>query len=461
MKQRLVAGIDSSTQSVKVVVRDLETGELVRASRGSHPDGTEIDPEIWWSELNESLAGALIDVEAIGVGAQQHGMVTVDETGKVVRPALLWNDTRSAKAATDLIDEFGGKKNWAQATGSVPLAAFTVTKLRWLAENEPELAKHVSTVMLPHDFLTWKLLGAKNPPTTDRGDASGTGYFSPVENKYRLDLLRLAFGREIELPKVVSASEIVGETIDGIKLAAGTGDNMAAALGLGASTGDVVVSLGTSGTAYAVSDTPTFDESGTVAGFADATGRYLPLACTLNAARIITAAAQVLKVDLAEFARLALAAQPGAGGIVLLPYLDGERTPNLPNASGTMFGMTRNNMTAENFARAAVEGMLCGLADAVNVLIELGVKPKKVSLIGGAAANKAVQEIATTLFDVPIAIPPEAEYVADGAARQAAWALLGGQNPPQWSTAGTVELEPNFYPEILSAYRRSFTALHG
>ncbi len=461
MKQRLVAGIDSSTQSVKVVVRDLETGELVRASRGSHPDGTEIDPEIWWSELNKSLAGALIDVEAIGVGAQQHGMVTVDETGKVVRPALLWNDTRSAQAATDLIDEFGGKKNWAQATGSVPLAAFTVTKLRWLAENEPELAKHVSTVMLPHDFLTWKLLGAKNPPTTDRGDASGTGYFSPVENKYRLDLLKLAFGREIELPKVVSASEIVGETIDGIKLAAGTGDNMAAALGLGASTGDVVVSLGTSGTAYAVSDTPTFDESGTVAGFADATGRYLPLACTLNAARIITAAAQVLKVDLDEFARLALAAQPGAGGIVLLPYLDGERTPNLPNASGTMLGMTRNNMTAENFARAAVEGMLCGLADAVNVLIELGVKPKKVSLIGGAAANKAVQEIATTLFDVPIAIPPEAEYVADGAARQAAWALLGGQNPPQWSTAGTVELEPNFHPEILSAYRRSFTALHG
>lgn len=461
MTQRLVAGIDSSTQSVKVVVRDAISGELVREARGSHPDGTEIDPEIWWSELNKSLDGVLENVAAIGVGAQQHGMVTVDESGKVVRNALLWNDTRSAKAAEDLIQEFGGKKNWADATGSVPLAAFTITKLRWLAENEPELAKQVTSVMLPHDFLTWKLLGAKNQPTTDRGDASGTGYFSPAENKYRLDLLKLAFSREVALPRVVAANEIVGETPQGIKLSAGTGDNMAAAMGLGASAGDVVVSLGTSGTAYAVSDTPTFDESGIVAGFADATGKYLPLACTLNAARIVTAAAQVLKVDLDEFARLAMAAQPGSGGLVLLPYLDGERTPNLPNASGTMFGMTRNNMTPENFARAAIEGMLCGLADAVNVLTELGVKPKKVSLIGGAAANKAVQKIATTLFTVPVAIPPEAEYVADGAARQAAWALSGEANPPQWIAKGTVLLDPDFHPEVIAAYRASFRALHG
>jgi xylulokinase len=461
MNQRLVAGIDSSTQSVKVVVRDAVTGELVREARGSHPDGTEIDPKIWWDELNKSLSGVLEQVEAIGVGAQQHGMVALDESGSVVRPALLWNDTRSAQAAEDLIKEFGGKKNWANATGSVPLAAFTVTKLRWLAENEPDLAKKVSSVMLPHDYLTWKLLGAKQEPTTDRGDASGTGYFSPATGEYRFDLLELAFGRRLNVPRVVLPNEIVGETQTGIKLASGTGDNMAAALGLGASTGDVVVSLGTSGTAYAVSDEPTFDESGIVAGFADATGRYLPLACTLNAARIITAAAQVLKVDLDEFARLALSANPGADGLVLLPYLDGERTPNLPNASGTLLGMTRKNMTSENFARAAIEGMLCGLADAVNALTALGVKPKSVSLIGGAAANSAVQKIATTLFQVPIVIPPEAEYVADGAARQAAWALLGNENPPEWKIAGSRTLDPDFHPEVLEAYAASYKALHG
>lgn len=461
MKKRLVAGVDSSTQSVKVVVRDIETGELIREARGTHPDGTEIDPGIWWSELTKSLSGLLDDVEAIGIGAQQHGMVVVDEANNVVRPALLWNDTRSAKAADDLIQELGGRKNWAKETGSVPLAAFTVTKLRWFAENEPKLAKKVTRVMLPHDYLTWKLTGAKANPTTDRGDASGTGYFSAAENKYKKDLLKLAFSRDLAVPEIAQPNAIVGETLDGIKLSAGTGDNMAAALGLGTESGDVVVSLGTSGTAYAVSDVPSFDESGIVAGFADATGRYLPLACTLNAARIISAAAKVLNVDLDEFSRLALASQPGAGGLVLLPYLDGERTPNLPNATGSLFGMTRENMTAENFARAAIEGMLCGLADAVNALVELGVKPKKVSLIGGAAANSAVQKIAATLFKVPVAVPPVAEYVADGAARQAAWALTGEATPPSWKVGDTVLIGSNYKPEVLEAYSASFKALHG
>ncbi|MGA1081859.1 MAG: xylulokinase [Candidatus Nanopelagicales bacterium] len=461
MKKRLVAGVDSSTQSVKVVVRDAETGELVREARGSHPDGTEIDPQIWWEELTKSLSGLLDDVEAIGIGAQQHGMVVVDEDKNVVRPALLWNDTRSAKAAEDLIQDLGGRENWAKATGSVPLAAFTVTKLRWFAENEPALAKKVTGVMLPHDYLTWKLAGAKANPTTDRGDASGTGYFSASENKYKNEILKLAFSRDLSVPDIAEPNAIVGETKEGIKLAAGTGDNMAAALGLGAESGDVVVSLGTSGTAYAVSDNPSFDESGIVAGFADATGKYLPLACTLNAARILSAAAKVLKVDLDEFSKLALASKPGAGGLVLLPYLDGERTPNLPNATGSLFGMTRENMTAENFARAAVEGMLCGLADAVNALVELGVNPKKVSLIGGAAANPAVQKIATTLFKVPVAIPPVAEYVADGAARQAAWALSKEAALPNWKVSDTVLLEPDYRPEVLEAYSTSFKALHG
>jgi xylulokinase len=338
MTRKLVAGVDSSTQSVKIVVRDAETGELIREARGSHPDATEISPSKWFSELTNSTKGLLDDVEAISIGAQQHGMVVIDDNKQVVRDALLWNDTRSAQAATDLINELGGPNKWADAVGSVPVASFTVTKLRWLANNEPDNAKKVSGVMLPHDWLTWQLMGTPDEYVTDRGDASGTGYWSPQTNEYRKDLLKLALGKEVQLPRVASPNEIIGQTTTGISVAPGTGDNMAAALGLGAATGDIVISLGTSGTAYTVSANPTNDASGIIAGFADATGNYLPLACTLNAARVINAGAAVLNVSLDQFADLALTAKPGADGLVLLPFLDGERTPNLPNAKGSMHG---------------------------------------------------------------------------------------------------------------------------
>ena len=458
MTRKLVAGVDSSTQSVKIVVRDAETGELVREARGTHPDATEISPSKWLSELTNSTKGLLDDVEAISIGAQQHGMVVIDNNKQVVRDALLWNDTRSAAAATDLINELGGPNKWADAVGSVPVASFTVTKLRWLANNEPENAKKVSGVMLPHDWLTWQLMGTPDEYVTDRGDASGTGYWSPQTNEYRKDLLKLALGKEVQLPRVASPNEIIGKTTSGISVAPGTGDNMAAALGLGAATGDIVISLGTSGTAYTVSANPTNDASGLIAGFADATGNYLPLACTLNAARVINAGAAVLNVSLDQFADLALTAKPGADGLVLLPFLDGERTPNLPNAKGSMHGLTRSNLTPANFARACIEGMLCSLAEASDVITNFGqgTKPNRVVLIGGAAASKAVQEIAATLFNVPVHIPPAAEYVADGAARQASWALSGSKNPPNWEIKGSVVKEVNYQESVRKAYREAF-----
>ena len=458
MNRKLVAGVDSSTQSVKIVVRDAETGELVRESRGTHPDATEISPSKWLSELTNSTQGLLDDVEAISIGAQQHGMVVIDDNKQVVRDALLWNDTRSASAATDLINELGGPNKWADAVGSVPVASFTVTKLRWLANNEPDNAKKVSGVMLPHDWLTWQLMGTPDEYVTDRGDASGTGYWSPQTNEYRKDLLKLALGKEVQLPRVASPNEIIGQTTTGISVAPGTGDNMAAALGLGAATGDIVISLGTSGTAYTVSANPTNDASGIIAGFADATGNYLPLACTLNAARVINAGAAVLNVSLDQFADLALTAKPGADGLVLLPFLDGERTPNLPNAKGSMHGLTRSNLTPANFARACIEGMLCSLAEASDVITNFGqgTKPNRVVLIGGAAASKAVQEIAATLFNVPVHIPPAAEYVADGAARQASWALSGSKNPPNWEIKGSVVKEVNYQESVRKAYREAF-----
>ena len=455
-----MAGVDSSTQSVKIVVRDAQTGELIREARASHPDGTEIAPSKWLSALNESSSGLFDGVQAISIGAQQHGMVVVDQNKQVVRDALLWNDTRSALDATDLVNELGGADKWADAVGSVPVASFTVTKLRWLAKNEPNNAAKVNGVMLPHDWLSWQLMGTPDEFITDRGDASGTGYWSPNTNEYRKDLLKLALGKEVQLPRVAKPNEIIGQTTSGISVAPGTGDNMAAALGLGASTGDIVISLGTSGTAYTVSANPTNDSSGIIAGFADATGNYLPLACTLNAARVINAGASALNVSLDQFAELALSAKPGSEGLVLLPFLDGERTPNLPTAKGSMHGLTRNNLTPANFARACIEGMLCSLAEASDVITNFGkgTVPNRVVLIGGAAASKAVQEIAATLFKVPIHIPPAAEYVADGAARQAAWALSGSEKPPAWEIVGTVIKEVNYQETVRNAYRSAFEA---
>ncbi len=459
----LVAGLDSSTQSVKIVVRDAETGALVREARAAHPDGTEVEPRFWLDALDEVTSGALEGVTALAVAGQQHGMVALDEDGEVVRPALLWNDTRSAADASDLVAELGGPAAWADAVGSVPVAAFTVTKARWMARNEPANAERTASMMLPHDYLTWVLAGRPSEAVTDRGEASGTGYWSPITNGYRPDLLELALGHLPAVPRVAGPGEAVGATSSGIVLGPGTGDNMGAALGIAAVPGDVIVSLGTSGTAFAVSTTPARDASGFVAGFADATGHYLPLVCTLNAARILTATAALLGVDMEGFADLALSAAPGSGGLVLLPYFDGERTPNLPDARGSIHGVTRDNLTPANLARSAIEGMLGGLADAVDALIGVGVEPRRVLLVGGAAANRAVGEVAATLFEVPIVVPPAGEYVADGATRQAAWVLSGATQPPEWPGArsgGVIAVEPAPVRAVRDAYAEARSSMY-
>jgi xylulokinase len=449
----LVAGVDSSTQSCKIVIRDADTGTLVREGRAAHPDGTEVHPDAWWAALQEAAeqAGGLDDVAAISVGAQQHGMVCLDEDGRVVRDALLWNDTRSAKAATDLIAELGGPQAWVDAVNSVPVASFTVTKLRWLAEHEPENAARTRAVCLPHDWLTWKLAGSPGVEalTTDRGDASGTGYWSPAAGAYRNDLLKLALGTTPAVPRVLGPSEQAGTASGGALLGPGTGDNMAASLGVGARPGDVVVSIGTSGTAFAVADTPSADPTGMVAGFADATGRFLPLACTLNAARVLDAVARLLGVTPAQLSDLALQAPPGADGLVLVPYFEGERTPNRPDATGTIRGMRLATSTPAHLARAAVEGMLCGLADALDAL---GLSASRVLLIGGGARSEAVRRIAPTVFGCRVLVPKPGEYVADGAARQAAWLLSGTAESPAWEGAAAETYEGEATPGLRERY---------
>ena len=459
MANQLIAGVDSSTQSVKIVIRAADTGELVREGRAPHPDGTEVDPIHWKNALDSAIAqaGGLDDVAAISVGGQQHGMVALDESGEVIRPALLWNDTRSAVQAESLNSEMGGNQAIADAVGSVLVASFTASKVRWMAENEKKNADRVHSIALPHDWLSWQLQGGKDFSKlfTDRSDASGTGYFDPKSSTYRRDVLAKALlsDREVYLPTIIAPSTFGGTTTTGIPIAPGAGDNAGAALGVQAEPGDVVISLGTSGTAFAVSTTSTHDSSGAVAGFADASGRFLPLVCTLNAARIFDAATTILGKTHDEVGALALSSVPGAHGLTLLPYFEGERTPNRPNATGVFSGMNIANSNPADIARAMIEGMLSGLADAVAALEDLGVDIKRVLIIGGAAKNPAVGQIASALFGRPVLIPPAGEYVADGAAKQAAWALLGGDTPPVWDLGKAMHIEAAATPAVLEKYR--------
>jgi xylulokinase len=457
--RRVVAGVDSSTQSVKIVYCDAGTGEVLDTATAPHPDGTSVDPRAWTAALESILD--LDGVSAVSVAGQQHGLVTVDADGEPVRDALLWNDLRSAPQALALTAELGAQ-GWADRVGSAPLASLTITKLAWLAENETELASRVDAVLLPHDWLTWQLRGRPaGDYTTDRSDASGTGYFSSDDNGYCEDLLQLAFGRVPLVPRVLGPAVAAGSTSGGVVVGPGAGDNAGAALGLGLSSGELAVSLGTSGAAFASASsvTPTVGLN----RFADATGRLLPLSCTLNAARVLTSSAELLGVDLTRWESLASSAPLDADGLILLPYLDGERTPDLPDARGSLHGMTRSTMTPAHLARAALLGMLCGLADAVDVVRNAGVPVRSVVLIGGAAESSAVRSAAADIFGVPVRVPEPAQYVALGAARQAAWVLAGSANPPDWPRPLAHQLEPSgdgWAHRVRSGYAEARDALY-
>jgi xylulokinase len=455
----LVAGVDSGTQSTKVVLCRAADGAILEQRSAPHPGGTECDPAAWWTALQQAGDGLLSQATAIGIAAQQHGMIVLDHARQVIRPALLWNDLRSAGAAAELIGEHGGPQWWATHAGSVPNASFTVTKLRWLASHEPANAKRAETVLLPHDWLTRKLGsgaggvgGRAGEAVTDRGDASGTGYFSTATGVWLPDLAASAVGHAISLPRVAQPAEVVGETSWGAAISAGTGDNMAAALGLGLQPGDVVISIGTSGTVFASSRMPAADPSGAVAGFADATGHFLPLVCTINAGLVLSAMASLFGIGLDELSSLALAAMPGAGGVTLLPYLDGERTPDRPDAAGVLRGLTTQNATRENLARAGVEAVIASLASVGNLLTRHGVHRRRVLLIGGAARSEAIRMLAPGIIGSPVLVPAPGEYVALGAARQAAWALAGTAEPPAWPAPPAQEYTGEAHPEILQRH---------
>ena len=461
----LVAGVDSSTQSTKVELRARDSGQLTARASAPHahvrwdPPVSEQDPQTWWDALGACFAqfteADRARVVAISVAGQQHGLVLVGDDGKVLRPAKLWNDTTSAAQARDLVARLSPRR-WAERCGSVPLASFTIAKLAWVLGHEPEMADRIARIMLPHDWLTWRLSGAH---VTDRGDASGTGWFDPAANEMATDLLGLAVGDPeswlSRLPRVLEPDEAAGPISpeaaaalglgDAALVGPGTGDNMGAALGLGLTPGDTVVSLGTSGTAYSVSRTPTSDPSGAVAGFADATGAFLPLVCTLNATRVTDTVARWLGVDPAGLAELALAADDGPGTPTLVPYFDGERTPDLPDATGLFAGL-RNDTTREQLALAAHDGVLCGLFDGLDALRSAGVSTGgRLHLIGGGARSAAYRERAAVLHGGPVTVPDEDETVALGAAVQAA-AVATGRTPaavaPDWPLGRGAVVEP-------------------
>jgi xylulokinase len=464
----LVAGVDSSTSACKVEVRDLDTGRLVASGRAPHPATTpprsEHDPAAWWSAFEHAAGQAGLTSSArpaaIAVAGQQHGLVVLDAAGAVIRPAKLWNDTESADDADALVAELGAQQ-WADACGSVPVASFTITKLRWLRRCEPAAFGRIARMGLPHDWLTHRLTGAW---TTDRGDASGTGWWSPAHGTYRTDLLDLvdaAMDWPAMLPEVLGPSDPAGHWPDagGALVAAGTGDNMAAALGLGLRPGDLALSLGTSGTAFTVTEAPTADPTGAVAGFADATGRFLPLVCTLNATKVTDAVARLLGVGIAELNQLALDADPGAGGLTLVPHFDGERTPNRPHATGSLVGL-RSDADRNQLARAAFEGVVCNLLAGAD---RLPAGDGQVVLVGGGAHSDAYRRIVADLTGRPVLVPEADELVAIGAAVQAAVALTGStfdDVAEAWNLRGGRTIEPD--PTVdAAAIRQRYAEMAG
>ena len=451
----LVAGIDCSTQSTKALVVDLESGEQVAVGRASHEvfgtgGARESDPEGWWTALRDALAmtGRAGEIGGISVAGQQHGMVVLDSGGRPLRPAKLWNDTESAPDAAALTEAFGGADWWANRIGLVPVASFTATKWAWLRRTEPDVAAATTAIRLPHDFVTERLCGSG---ASDRGDTSGTAWWSTETGEYAPEVLDHQLLRldPALLPRVLGPTEPAGTVTreaaeflgipEGIPVGPGTGDNAGAAVGLGLESGVPVISLGTSGTAFMVSESRIIDPTGTVAGFADATGRFLPLAATLNCTLAVDRVAGWLGLDRDNVA--------DATNVVVLPYFDGERTPNLPNAAASIIGL-RHGTDPSEILLAAYIGAVQGLLDALDVIHDRSsgiADDAPVVLVGGGAKGAAWRTTVQRMTGRAVQIPDATELVALGGAAQAA-AMITGESPDvvarRWDTRRGTTLAP-------------------
>jgi xylulokinase len=452
-------GVDSSTQSCKVEIRDLSTGRLLGSGSAPHPPAfppcSEQHPSDWVGAFVTAANRAMVacearpDIRAISVAAQCHGLVLLDERGDVLRAAKLWNDTTGAPNLARLVDRIGARR-WVMRIGTLPTAAFTIAKLAWVAEHEPGLLDRLTTVLLPHDYLTYWLTGER---VTDRSDASGTGYFDATDGQWVPSYLELAAGQRdwpSKLPTVLGPTDVAGTVRPeraerlgigaDVVVGAGGGDQHAAYLGLGLTDGDQYFSIGTSGVVATSSRRPVFDTSGAVDGVADMTGGYLPLMSTLNAARVVDRAAVLLGTDLAGISELASQAGPTQGP-VLVPFLDGERTPDRPDARGALADITSETTRAE-LARAFVEGPLLSLMSGRDSLNACGVQTcGPATAVGGGARSPATLQLLADLLGDEVTLPDVDEATARGACIQAA-AVASHTDP-----AGLVDLAKRWRPE--------------
>lgn len=475
----VVAGVDSSTQSCTVELRDADDGRVLGTGRSPHPPTSppvsEQHPDAWWRALEQALAAALAaaglaarDVDAVSVAAQCHGLVMLGRDGGVLRPAKLWNDTTSSPQAAALVRELGAA-GWADAVGSVPTAAFTITKLAWVAEHEPRHLDALRTVLLPHDYLTRRLTGRA---TTDRSEASGTGYYAAHTGRYLVDHLRRWVRDDLPwpelLPEVLAPSEAAGtaSTADARRLGlrpdvvvgAGAGDQHAGALGTGLAPHQVLYSLGTSGVVMTTSPIPVHDPSAWVDGVADAAGGWLPLVCTLNCTKVTDTMARLLGVDHAGLSALALAAPARADRPLLAAFLDGERSPDRPAARGLLAGL-RTDSTREELALAAVEGVVLGLVRGHEAIRAAGATADgPVVVAGGGARSAAYRQVLADTLGTPVETRAVDEATARGAAVQAAAVLAGADVRDvrdAWAPATTGVVEPRRAPdpEVARRYR--------
>lgn len=472
-----VIGVDTSTQSCKVEIRDVEGGRVLGIGTAPHPRTSppcsEQDPKAWWQAFTAALAAALLspdvdssEIAAISVAGQCHGLVALDEDMAVLRPAKLWNDTTSGPQATAMVADLGAAA-WVDAVGSTPTAAFTITKLAWLAHHEPENLRRLRTVLLPHDWMTYRLTGRR---ITDRSEASGTGYFAAAEMTWRLDLLERFVDADLDwsamLPEVLGPVEPAGQILPAVAdllglqrsvtVGPGAGDQHAGALGLGLNIGDVAYSLGTSGVVLTPAEDPIHDHSGWVDGVADAAGGYLPLVCTLNAAKVTDKMAELLATDHNTLSDLALLAPADPDRPVLAAFLDGERSPSAPRARGVLAGLT-SDTTREQLARSAFEGVLLGLDRGHRALQSAGVPADGAIVVtGGAARSAAYPQLLADLRQQVVTIRDVDNATTAGACIQAA-AICRGEPiatiREEWRPGTSAEYEPRLHDADIEGLR--------
>jgi len=437
-------GFDSGTQSTKALIIDGDTGEIVgRATKGyglieGLPHGhREQHPSTWVDALLDAYNNALDSsginprhIRGIGVSGQQHGLVPLDEKGEVIRPAKLWNDTSTAEECAILTEALGGNDSVIGLIGNSIPPGFTAPKILWLKRREPSNYEKLRTVLLPHDYLNYYLTGRIS---MEYGDASGTALMDVKTRRWSEEVAEAIDPDLIEkLPSLHASDEAAGTVRpevaqrlrigDDVLVSAGGGDNMMAAIGTGnTKPGIVTVSLGTSGTIYAYSESPVIDPEGEIAAFCDSTNGWLPLVCTMNVTVTTELIRNMFGYSYAELEEAVEGTPPGSEGLILLPYLYGERTPNVPEGTGVYFGLNERTFRPEYLARSAMEGVTMGLNYGFNRLKNLGVRPMEVRLTGGGARNKAWRRIAVDVFDVEVVTLKVDEGAAYGAAIQAKW----------------------------------------